>query len=482
MTDANDRHQASELAAQRFVRSAVGVLFLRNALALSAAWAFVWGTTVLVLRVAGQVDRLPLLWGLLGLVPAAIVAGVMAYRRRPKTEAVRALLDGRNRCGGLLMAGGEQPLGEWSGRVGAVTAPKLRWRQGRTVVIALAGAAFLLGSFLVPERFTTAAEATPLDISDDVQELAEQIAVLEEESIFEEQQATELKEKLEQVHRDATGKDPVKTWEALDHLGKQVSDAAKESVESAMRQTEQITEAQALAEALDQDGDQLSPDQFAEAMEALQQLVQQAAAESDLFSEALAMQFDGALANSALTPQQLKKLAESMQLTKEQLREMLSKLNEARLCDASKLAQCDKLGLYSTLSLCEGMGNCMNQKYSALNAFRMCYKPGNGGISRGRGDAPLTWNMLASSEDGVKYKEQVLPPGQLSALKDTQIVGLGVGAPQLETGAGPSTGGALTNASAGGGSAVNQTVLPRHRAAVQRYFDRTDTAGEPAAP
>jgi hypothetical protein len=84
-----------------------------------------------------------------------IAAGVAAYHRRPRAEAVLALLDGRNRCGGLLMAELDQPLGAWLGRIGALTRPRLRWRGQRTFAVTAAAGLFLLGSFLVPDRFTT---------------------------------------------------------------------------------------------------------------------------------------------------------------------------------------------------------------------------------------------------------------------------------------------------------------------------------------
>jgi hypothetical protein len=94
---------------------------------------------------------------------------------------------------------------------------------------------------------------------------------------------------------------------------------------------------------------------------------------------------------------------------------------------------------------------------------------GRGGVDRGRGDAPMTWTDR-SSERGAKFKEQVLP-SSLSGLKDSELVGRSTGAPGIEKN-GPQQAGALKGAAAGGGSAFTQTVLPRHRGAVNRYFQR----------
>jgi hypothetical protein len=97
---------------------------------------------------------------------------------------------------------------------------------------------------------------------------------------------------------------------------------------------------------------------------------------------------------------------------------------------------------------------------------------GRGGVSRGRGDAPMTWRDPAS-ESGVRFEDQVLPPAGLDALARGRLVGLSADAPKVEVM--PADGadeGALRAAAAGGGGAHAQQVLPRHRAAVEQYFHR----------
>jgi hypothetical protein len=65
----------------------------------------------------------------------------------------------------------------------------------------------------------------------------------------------------------------------------------------------------------------------------------------------------------------------------------------------------------------------------------------------------------------------VLPRAAVRSLQATQIQALTRGAPGKET-PGEAGSGALEQAAAGGGSAQAQVVLPRHRRAVERYFDR----------
>jgi hypothetical protein len=56
-------------------------------------------------------------------------------------------------------------------------------------------------------------------------------------------------------------------------------------------------------------------------------------------------------------------------------------------------------------------------------------------------------------------------------MRETQIQAITRGTPGKET-PGDAGSGALAGAAAGGGSANSQVVLPRHRPAVERYFDR----------
>lgn len=97
---------------------------------------------------------------------------------------------------------------------------------------------------------------------------------------------------------------------------------------------------------------------------------------------------------------------------------------------------------------------------------------GQGGVDRGRGDAPMTWTD-GTEEDGAKFKEQVLPVG--GDLTTAQLVGVSRAAPNEtpDDGAGVSTGGALTSARAGAGAAHVSVLLPEHRRVVERYFKRT---------
>jgi hypothetical protein len=100
---------------------------------------------------------------------------------------------------------------------------------------------------------------------------------------------------------------------------------------------------------------------------------------------------------------------------------------------------------------------------------------GRGGTGKGPGKTEMTFGDK-SSEAGVGFKDTPLPPGPKSP-REGGVAEVGARAPEVgKPGVGAAQSGSLTGAAAGGGSANTAVVLPRHRGAVGRYFER------PAAP
>ena len=148
-------------------------------------------------------------------------------------------------------------------------------------------------------------------------------------------------------------------------------------------------------------------------------------------------------------------------------------MRKAGLIDAELLAKCLKAGECD----CEGLQRFLKEnggKACLADLKSLCKTGGRGGITRGPGEAPLTWGKPGSQEQ-VKFKEEVLPPGQLASLKgsptnlpsDKPAHLSSTTSPAL-----PPRRGRLRGADAGSGSANTENVLPRHRAAVERYFER----------
>lgn len=453
-----------EQSIARFIRR-VGILIgIRYALTFITVWGFLCGVAVLTLRAATGRPGIQLIWIIAGVGPCAVAAMLLALKRLPDRSAVRALLDNTNRCGGLLMASERAEIGDWQAHMPRIAEPRLRWRARRSVALALASLLFVAVSFLIPARPIALAADRPLDIAKEVEELSADIDLLKKEEIVEVTQAESLEAKLDSISTEAKGEDPVKTWEALDHLQDAVSKTTKDAAEKMAQDNERLAEAQALSEALAESGSDADSKLMTEAMKELKAQMESATGHQDA-GQKLPGDLLKDLKSGSLTKQQLKQLAAALKQQKGDISKRLGKLKDAGLIDLKTLKQCEKAGQCDSAGLAE----FLKENAGNMSVTEMMNSWGRGGVDRGRGDAPMTWTDR-SSERGAKFKEQVLP-SSLAGLKDSQLVGRSSGAPTIEK-PGPRQTGALKGAAAGGGSAFTSTVLPRHRGAVNRYFER----------
>jgi hypothetical protein len=200
--------------------------------------------------------------------------------------------------------------------------------------------------------------------------------------------------------------------------------------------------------------------------------MRKAAEENDLLEESLDAETLEAIKKNKLTPEMLKKLAEALKDGKKGMEMKIARLVRAKLVDADALKKADRAGKVDKAELAAYL---KENGLSGESADKLTDEEGGkGGVDRGPGAAKLTFGD-ESNEDGVKYKEEELPPSEQQNLKDSQLSGISQGAPNIGKEKAKMGGqGALEGANAGGGSAATQTVLPRHKGAVQRYFDRPE--------
>src|SRR5262249_53577806 len=153
-------------------------------------------------------------------------AVAFARKQLPSRGSVRALLDNRNDCGGLLVADADADLGAW--RMSDIALPRMCWQEARAVGLLASSFAFFVISLLDPVRFATISADRAMDVSREVESLAAEIEALKEAQVIEEAKYEALEQKLEELSQEASGEDPAKTWEALDHLNDAVEKAARE--------------------------------------------------------------------------------------------------------------------------------------------------------------------------------------------------------------------------------------------------------------
>ena len=456
----------------RFIRKLALLLAFRQSLTFVTIWFFIWGAVALVLRAASATPRGRLLWGATGIAVAVIAAAFVSKRRLPSRDSVRAMLDSRNDCGGLLMAGADADLGTW--RIPEVILPRLRWRKARAFGMLAASFAFVLISLLAPVRFAAINAARPMDVSGEVENLSAQIEALKEAQVIEEAKAEALEQMLDQLGQEASGEDPAKTWEALDHLNDAVEKAAKEAAETASARQERLAKAEALAEGLTAGADQLDSKTMTEAMRTLGEMAREAVKENESLAGDLSPETLEAIKSGSLKAEQLKDLSKALSQSKSALNQKLSKLSQSGQFGQLERINPNSLkgGAHANRRDNSGLARFLkeNAEKMSVDEATLQWYGGKGGLDRGRGDAAMTWTD-GSSEKDARFKEKVLPPSSVAGLKDSQLVGLSASAPTADT-SGVAAHGALNSAASGGGSAYTQTILPRHRGAVRRYFDR----------
>ena len=451
-------------AIRKFRIKMAALLILKKTLAVATVWALVWGTVVIILRAAIGMSALPLLVGIVGLILAIGCAVVLALRQIPTRTALRATLDKHSGAGGLMMAAETIELGNWRKQMPSIRPPRLHWHGGISWGRFAGAILFVCISFLIPQRFVEISKAQPLDIREEVEQLADEVDVLKEEEIIELAEAETLEEKLAQLQAEASGEDPVKTWETLDHLADTLSQEAADAAQEALSETERLTEAETLSEGLINEGSEMEAGLLAESMAALSGLVQAAAQENAL----LAAQLPDLKGDAdALTLEQLKEIAAALRFVKGDIYDQLVKLHEVNLIDLEMLKAGKRLGQCNS----DGLTAFLAENAENMSIAQCIGGWSRGGVRRGPGHAPMTWSDGTPEED-AKFKAEALPLSNIASLETSELVGLSVAAPSVETSSLSPESGGLSSATAGGGSSFNQTVLPRHKGAVKRYFER----------
>jgi hypothetical protein len=450
-----------------FDRRLTRLLMLRGAVQWMTLWFFVWGVVVLAGRISGVLRNEWLALGLFGVFPLMALAAWRAHQQRPEFVKIRASYDRLKLCGGVMMSEETADMSAWQAQLGPASAPELRWKSGRAMLLLTVSAAFVVAALLLPERLTKFSSHRPLEISVIVDQLQAEVQTLQQEKIVEDKKADDLQKQLSQIKQDSSGLDPNKTWEALDHIKESNSDVAKQAAEEALTKTKELTQAETLARAMEQAADSgMSADTATQAAQDLAGMLNAAKLEEGLLNGKIPPELLSGL--NGLNKEQMQKLLSALKFNKNALAHTVSNLAQLKLIDASKLGECKNAGQCTNPNaLSSYLSTCTN---GCSGLVAMCQSLCNGGISRDLpSDTPMTWTDGAS-EDNAKFKEQTLPPS--THLSDAQLVGVSRAAPDMSGDDLVAGHGALARATGSGGSAHSQIVLPEHRQAVQKFFKR----------
>ena len=278
--------------------------------------------------------------------------------------------------------------------------------------------------------------------------------MLDEAEVLEEEEEQELREEIEKLAEE-TEHTPLthEKWETVDALREKM----RLRLETASLTVSKARDAAAtLAAAGLGDGQKLSMEQTMQlekqAIETLRKLAENgefSKLSSQARSELQRLIKDGKFSSD---PAERQKQLEALEEFLDQEADRLSECREK--CDGGACPRCGS-------GQCQGEGNCPGVDGDG--------RPGRGGINRGRGDAPITWGD-ESDEQGVKFKETVLPPGLLDDPKN-EVIGINPTAPEVAPADSAPRAAARAGDPSAGRETWNRRLRPRHRRVVRNYFD-----------
>jgi hypothetical protein len=456
-------------ALSSFSRKLTFLLLMRRALQWVSVWFFTWGAVILALRIAGVQNEKLLLLGLLGCLPLGLIAMLWERGHLPRHTRVRASYDSLGSLGGVIMAGETADMSAWTGQLPEPAVPALRWKASRTMTVLSVSVLFVGAALVLPSRLSGFSRHSTLQIGGTVEQLQAEVNVLDQEKIVDDKKADELQKQISQLQKDSSGSDPDKTWEALDHIKESNSDAAKQAADEAVAKTSALTEAEALAKAMAQASDAGMNEATASfAAQNLASLLSSAKLEDGVLSGKIPPEL---LANlSGLNKEQLEKIIGALQAKKGSFGSTLNKLSQLKMIDPALLAKLEAAGKCNNpTALADYLSHCTNGHPSDSDLATYLAYCTSGGTGRGGPEAPMTWTSGTSEKD-TKFNEHALPPS--SQLSQAQLVGVSRATPEVTAANVVADHGALASATAGGGSAHAQLILPEHRAAVQNFFKR----------
>ncbi len=440
-------------------------LLMRELVVLLTFYLMVWGVVALVARYGWTGRSVMLLWGALGVPVVCAWAWVRAKGKTPGEMQVRTMLDARSGAGGLLLIEGDQESQAWAGSLPRLAQPEYRWRDRQAWVLFGVAVLFVAAALLVPDPDVTR-DPVKMRLDHATQGTKEQIDVLAKEPLVAQEKLAELKRQIERVEEEAQGDNPTKSWESLDQLRRAVQQTGDDAGAGLASLATSAQNLESLAQSLS--GALKDPSVKSElvllAMKDLEKLLEREAEGKPDLEKALAElgNFkDGAGAED------LKRLERAMGKLDARARQRLEELRNKGLGgegDGRKPGE-GKDGK-------QALKDFLDKEDTPDSIKEACAgQDGAGGVNRGPGAAKLTFNDMESPEVKNGLTPDALPPGKRD-VNDARLVSVSAEKPKENADGEGSTQGALGSGGGQGGEANRQELLPIHKQAVKRYFDR----------
>ncbi len=444
-------------ALHRKMKTFVFVRTLASTLLVSFS---ICGALILILRHLRHEDGLILPLILASFMISVYFAVRTAMRSPFRISDTVAWIDKELSFNGLLMSSLEaEGLSEWDGRLGSHKIPRISFRAPRILLQIISALVFLVlcGTVPIPEEDDAANRK--LDIEKHCTEMIAKIEILEESGVIEQDRKDSLAEAIDNLKSSSSAMNPAKTYEGIDNVSASIAAIADQAVRK-------MEEAAKTGEELEWAAGQLADAPNEELEKALRKAAQDL---SSLLEANPALK--GICEKGGCSPQEmlnavlkktpptdkamLEKLCKSMKSAKSGMGSCMKKMS---------VSKCSKNAENSLKKFFEDNPACKTSSQSCPGG-----KPGSGGVSRGRADAPLIFG-----EETQKLADK-LPPEQIEAL-GTQIdfnETIGVSFAEPEEGAiDDGVSGALNTNVGKGGESKKYPVSPSNRKILKRYFDQ----------
>ncbi len=446
---------------ERFWQSAVARLsrrihlgwWLDAFLARLIPLALLGAVAVLFARWRWEIDTRPALAILgAGVALAALAALIGTRRRREPRAATQVRLEDALGLKTRLTAAAAG-IGPWPRPLPDLLLP-VAWRAGRPAGMALICVALLAAAFWVPITRHVAEAPRVIEPPSALREVQDWIDNVKKQEAVSEDSVNEIEEKVAELLQR-----PAQNW--YEHASLEAAEHLRDITAQDLQQlTQNLADAERAASALAASAAGAGLPQAAK--DALSNLLQNASQSMQTAGMQPSADLLDALKNldpsqlSSMSSEQMRDLANQLAQNQQALQEALKNSPKLDLSGIPK-GVCKQCGKSPGECQCQGDGEEEG--------------PGRGGISRGPGTAPLTFDDQDTQLDTQRVET-------LASRLDTQRLATGDalsvtdGATKVDPSAyqGPQQGGAVSSPGDGGNAVWQNTLLPAERETLKRFF------------
>lgn len=452
-------------------------LFLRHSLINISIVIFSTGLFLMIFRMFLPIKTIISFWYIfLGLVILSIGFTIIQTKPLiPNKESLRTLIEKRNNCGGLLVTAAENSIQGWEENLVVNEFPVVRWYGGKIITVFLLGIAFLLFTFFLPDKNFSFKDPGNINISPEIKNISSSFKKMEEEDLISQETTDNIIKSLQTLENNSLGNDPEKTLEALDQAEQNKENLLAKSRVKGLAEIERLANLEAIIKAISDLNDSKSTNSGINkrAMKDFAKMLKNNMANKSFplpSTLSLNPNLLKALEKGTLTANQMKKLMKSIQKTKADLLNKMTRLKKLKFIDAKYL------------KICHNAGKCRAEALKAflqkeaiddeVQNYLALANNANGGISRGRGDADITFGEKVS-RNGFGFKNQHLPASIYQDIYNNELLSIEAVSPISDVNPSlSSTSSKKYLAPSNGGRSIKSITLPQHKSVVKKYFKR----------